>query len=247
MFQGEPWLYGGGKPRGEESGHLPLTAFVGFLQNHDQIGNRAFGERMAALASAEALKAVMAVHLLAPQVPLLFMGEEWGAVQPFCFFTDFHDELADAVREGRRREFAKFPQFAAPEARESIPDPNAASTVQASQLDWSVVEEASHRDMLDYVKALIRLRREIVVPRLKGLAGHSGESQTSGHAALGVTWRMGDGSRLSLVANLDERPYDGMPIPEGEVLFESRPGLFGSDLRHGRLPGWSTLWFLRER
>ena len=109
VYQGEPSAHRDGALRGEPSGHLPPLAFVGFLQNHDQVGNRAFGERIADLAEWRAVQAMTAVLLLAPQIPLLFMGEEWGATQPFCFFTDFHDELADAVREGRRREFQKVP------------------------------------------------------------------------------------------------------------------------------------------
>ena len=115
--------YRHGAVRGEPSAHLPPTAFVAFIQNHDQVGNRAFGERIAGPATREAVQAMQAILLLAPQTPLLFMGEEWGATQPFCFFTDFHDELADAVREGRRREFKRFPEFASEAARAHIPDP----------------------------------------------------------------------------------------------------------------------------
>ena len=137
--------YRHGAVRGEPSAHLPPTAFVAFIQNHDQVGNRAFGERIADLATREAVQAMQAILLLAPQIPLLFMGEEWGATQPFCFFTDFHDELADAVREGRRREFKRFPEFASADARAHIPDPNAWSTFAASRLDWSVPEQPEHR------------------------------------------------------------------------------------------------------
>ena len=125
IYQGEPSAHRGGVPRGEPSGDLPPLAFVDFLQNHDQIGNRAFGERLTTLAEPARLKMMQALLLLAPQVPLLFMGEEWGAEEPFLFFCDFHDELADAVREGRRREFAHFPEFANAAARARIPDPNA--------------------------------------------------------------------------------------------------------------------------
>src|SRR5262249_49801533 len=106
--------------RGEKSGHLPPMAFVNFIQNHDQIGNRAFGERLIALVSRDALKAAIAIQLLAPSPPLLFMGEELGATMPFLFFCDFTGDLADAVREGRRREFARFPAFASPDARARI-------------------------------------------------------------------------------------------------------------------------------
>ena len=117
IYQGEASAYRNGAPRGTPNGELPPTAFVAFLQNHDQVGNRAFGERLTTLADPRALRAAAALVLLAPQIPLIFMGEEAGARDPFLYFTDHHAELANAVREGRRAEFAKFPAFAAPAAR----------------------------------------------------------------------------------------------------------------------------------
>ena len=131
-WQGEPSRHLAGEPRGEPSAHLPPDAFVAFLQNHDQVGNRAFGERLSTLAAPEVMDALSAVFLLAPGPPLLFMGEEWAAPEPFLFFCDFHDELADAVREGRRNEFAKFPAFRDEETRARIPDPNAEATFARS-------------------------------------------------------------------------------------------------------------------
>src|SRR6185369_6045351 len=109
--------------KGEPSAFLPPTAFISFLQNHDQIGNRPFGERFASLAPPEAARAVVALLLLAPQIPLLFMGEEWGSEQPFLFFSDFSGELADAIRKGRKEEFARYPDLSHPEKRDRIPDP----------------------------------------------------------------------------------------------------------------------------
>ncbi|MGC8073566.1 malto-oligosyltrehalose trehalohydrolase, partial [Salmonella enterica] len=110
VYQGEVSPYSG-EPRGEPSADLPPTAFVNFLQNHDQIGNRAFGERLTVLAHPLALHAAQALILLAPQVPMLFMGEECAAREPFLYFTDHQGELADAVREGRRKEFGEFGRF----------------------------------------------------------------------------------------------------------------------------------------
>ena len=126
-FQGEVMGYRG-RAAGEPSAALPPTAFVAFIQNHDQIGNRAFGDRLTAMRPPAAVRAVAAVYLLLPQVPMLFMGEEWAAAQPFPFFCDFEPDLAEAVREGRRQEFARFPAFREPGMRERIPDPTAAST-----------------------------------------------------------------------------------------------------------------------
>ena len=109
------------------------TAFVNHLQNHDQIGNRAFGERLTTLADKPALEAAIALLLLAPQIPMIFMGEETGSTEPFLFFTDHHPGLAPLVRDGRRKEFAAFPEFADPHKREMIPDPNDPETFERSR------------------------------------------------------------------------------------------------------------------
>jgi maltooligosyltrehalose trehalohydrolase len=240
VYQGEPSEHRDGARRGEPSGHLPPTAFVAFLQNHDQIGNRAFGERIADLAPWPAVKAGQAVLLLAPQIPLVFMGEEWGATQPFCFFTDFHDELADAVREGRRREFQKFPQFADEAARAAIPDPNAIATFAASRLDWSVPPNPDYADRLAYTQELLRIRRDKIVPLLPSIAGGAAAEVTG--AVLQVAWTAGD-RRLILLANLTAEPAEVNAAPEDTLLFESEPDL-ASAVRGGSMPPWSVLWLL---
>ena len=131
-YQGDPSPIHDGKPRGEKSAHLPPTRFVMFLQNHDQIGNRAMGDRLRSLTDDESLFAATGLLLLSPQIPLLFMEEQYGSKQPFLFFTDYHDQLADAVREGRRKEFAKFSAFTDEKRRAQIPDPNDAKTFEMS-------------------------------------------------------------------------------------------------------------------
>jgi maltooligosyltrehalose trehalohydrolase len=248
VYQGDVSHYRHGAVRGELSAHLPPTAFVAFIQNHDQVGNRAFGERIANLATPEAVQAVQAVLLLAPQIPLLFMGEEWGATQPFCFFTDFHDELADAVREGRRREFKRFPEFASEAARAHIPDPNAWSTFAASRLDWSMPEQPEHKAWLEFVRGLLRLRHVQIVPHLGGIRGHAGTAEILSDSALRVAWTLADGNTLELIANLADRASP-VTLPDevgGDVLFANHPGL-PAELRGGRLPPWSVLWLLRPR
>ncbi|MFN4087726.1 MAG: malto-oligosyltrehalose trehalohydrolase [Alphaproteobacteria bacterium] len=254
VYQGETSRYRGGKTRGEASGHLPPTAFVGFIQNHDQVGNRAFGERIDLLAPPAAIEALAAVYLLAPQVPLLFMGEEWGAAQPFLFFTDFHDELADAVREGRRREFARFPLFADPVNRTAIPDPNDIATFTASRLDWGALNEETHAARHALVRSLLRLRRAQVVPLLGAAAGGCGRYETFAGNGLHVVWKLGD-AELDLVANLGEAPVPAAPAlgqaPDGALLYETATGLLqrlASPAGKGEaLPGWSVLWRIRRR
>src|ERR1051325_3951642 len=112
------------------------TAFVAFAQNHDQVGNRAFGDRLNAIAPPASVRAVAAIYLLLPQIPMLFMGEEWGAAQPFPFFCDFGPELAASVRQGRREEFARFPEFNDATARARIPDATAEATFASAKLIW---------------------------------------------------------------------------------------------------------------
>ncbi|MDB5394311.1 MAG: treZ [Rhodospirillales bacterium] len=200
VYQGEPSKHHGGKPRGSKSADLPPTAFVNFLQNHDQIGNRALGERLTMLADPDALCAATALLLLCPQIPLIFMGDETGAVTPFLFFTDFHGDLADAVRDGRRKEFAKFPAFSDPTQRENIPDPNALSTFDGSTLDLTHPQADGWRALY---RDLLALRHRHIIPSLKG--ARSIGAAVLGEKAVAARWRLG-GEILTLVCNLGDRP-----------------------------------------
>jgi malto-oligosyltrehalose trehalohydrolase len=246
-YQGEASAYRDGGARGEPSRTLPPTAFVSFLQNHDQVGNRAFGERIGTLVDEEALRAAMAVMLLAPAPPLLFMGEEFAAWAPFQFFCDFEADLAAAVTDGRRREFARFARFADPAVRETIPDPNAAATFVRSKLDWESLLEAPHRNWLVFYQYLLSLRRDQIIPRLAGMEGGAGKYRQLGETGLRVQWRLGDGSSLSVLANLGEAPLPILAeeLPAGEALYVHPPGL-AVELAAHRLPPWSVAWFLRE-
>jgi maltooligosyltrehalose trehalohydrolase len=198
-YQGEMMPYRNA-PRGGPSAELPPDAFVSFIQNHDQIGNRAFGERLSLLAPPEVIRALASVYLLAPQIPMLFMGEEWGATQPFLFFCDFSGELAEAVRKGRRAEFSRFPEFADPDRVAKIPDPCAEATFLASKLDWSRINP-SH---LAYYRELLKIRRDFVQPLLPSIR-HGGKALVVGEQAVRVTWRAGE-RRLVLDANLSSSP-----------------------------------------
>ena len=200
-YQGEVSPFRDGKPRGEPSGELPATAFVSFLQNHDQVGNHPFGTRIAVRADDEALHAAITIVLLSPQIPLLFMGEEWASARPFAFFCDFEPSLREAVREGRRREFVHFPEFQEAAARERIPDPTALSTFEMSKLDWQEPGREPHSHWLARYRRLLEIRKTEVVPRLVGMPPFAGSYQVLGPKAVIVEWRMGDGSRLLLLTN----------------------------------------------
>jgi malto-oligosyltrehalose trehalohydrolase len=163
-YQGARSAYRGGAARGEPSATLPPTVFVNYLQTHDQVGNRPFGERLSALVPEAALRAAAAVCLLAPAPPMLFMGEEYAAAQPFLFFCDFADpEIARNVRAGRNRYHARFRGFddAALDARH--PDPTAEASFRASRLDWEACARPRHARMLAHYAALLDLRRRWIV------------------------------------------------------------------------------------
>jgi malto-oligosyltrehalose trehalohydrolase len=245
-YQGERSLYSQA-PRGTSSGHLPPAAFTNFLQNHDQIGNRAFGERLTELADERALRAAVAVLLLAPSPPLLFMGEELGCRQPFPFFCDFGEDLARAVSEGRRREFERFEAFRDPEVRARIPDPNARATYETAVIDWTVSQRPDHQRWLELYRRLLTLRHEEIVPRLVGCPGASARWRLFADSGLAVTWKMGDGSRLRLLANLGRSPVEA-PAAGGRCLLAMDEGdAAGSNEGASTLRPYSVRWLLDDR
>jgi malto-oligosyltrehalose trehalohydrolase len=244
-YQGEVSAYRNGKPRGESTEGLPLTAFVSFLQNHDQVGNRAFGERILSIADYRAVRAATAILLLAPSPPLLFMGEEFGAETPFLFFCDFKKDLAAAVTEGRRNEFSDFARFADPAKRERIPDPNAAATFEASRLDWSAIAEPRHEEWLRCYRDLLKLRRHYVVPRVSMTCAVNANYEVKARRGLRACWKFPDDSELILMANLGFDPLSGLTPPASQVIYASQE-VSDSTLREGTLPPWSVVWFLQS-
>jgi len=242
-YQGDLSAYRN-EPRGESTAGVPLTAFVSFLQNHDQIGNRALGERIARLAPPAALRAATAIMLLAPSPPLLFMGQDWGAPEPFLFFCDFGAELAASVTEGRRREFARFPAFADEAGRARIPDPQDEGTRRRSTLDWSALGRAGHRAWRSWTRRLLQLRQQAIVPLLReGIA--TSRAERAGETGLIVEWTFSSGAVLSLVANLGPA---SCAAPRGRAGRGRRLIALGTDAAgQRRLGGWHVAYYLRER
>jgi maltooligosyltrehalose trehalohydrolase len=239
IYQGEPSPHRGGKPRGTPSAGLPPTAFVFFLQNHDQIGNRPFGERLTSLANPKALEAAIALQLLCPQIPLLFMGEEQASVAPFLFFTDHNEALAQAVREGRRREFSGFSQFSDPRLLAQLPDPNALGTFERSK---AIPDAANAAERERLYKQLLTLRRSEIVPRLEG--AQALDARAIGAAAVLAQWRMGDESRLVIACNLGQEAAD-LPRKQGRLLFASSQAAEHA-ASVGRLEPYSTIAILER-
>ncbi len=223
-YQGEESTHRPGLHRGTPSAHLPPTAFVNFLQNHDQVGNTPFGNRLTALAPDEAVRLGTAVMLLTPAIPMLFMGQEWGSARPFDYFCDYPEAVANMVRSGRREEFSHLPEFSDPATLKRLADPNAASTWDGSTLDWDALGEPPHAAWLAFHRQLLAVRREAVVPLLPLIGGSSGAfrvletTDSAGAGALAVTWRLSDGRRLTMAANFSNQPVPLQPPSKG-VLF----------------------------
>jgi maltooligosyltrehalose trehalohydrolase len=233
VYQGEASAHRGGQLRGEPSGKLGPTAFVNFLQNHDQIGNRALGDRIESMADPKAIEAALAITLLSPTIPMLFMGEEWGSTRPFPFFCDFKGDLAAAVRKGRHKEFVgAYAKYG-----DEVPDPLDVSTFQSASLDWEMRNEAAGKKRLAMVRELLAIRRREIVPRLSGAA--FGEAQVADSGLLTAHWRMNDGATLQLTANLSDAE---IASPVGE------PGtrIWGDDTGKP-MPPWSVRWHLGAR
>jgi malto-oligosyltrehalose trehalohydrolase len=229
--------------RGEPSRDLPPTAFISFLQNHDQVGNRALGERITQLVPPHKVKTAMEILLLGPQPPLLFMGEEFAASSPFLYFCDYKGDLAAAVTEGRRSEFTRFARFSSSEVRESIPDPNLESTFLRSKLDWNSLQQKVHVDWLHFYRELLALRQNKVVPRLGGSAATRCEASRGSQRALSVDWIFEDGARLELRANVGEETVR-ISVPAGSPFYISSEET-ASVFRQHALPPWSVVWSLK--
>ncbi len=209
IYQGHTTRHG--HERGEPSGDLPPTAFVAFLQNHDQIGNRAMGERLHQLCPPQALEAATVLLLMSPMIPLMFMGDEVNADEPFLFFTDHHGELAEAVREGRRNEFADFSSFKDPERREHIPDPNALQTFEQSAPSFA---DTTHAQLYRH---LLNLRHHHIVPHLPGSLALG--AQVLAEGAVSARWRLGNGSLMQIDLNLSATALE-LPVA-APVLYQT--------------------------
>lgn len=247
-FQGQHSTYWGETARGTPSNHLPPTAFVSFTQNHDQVGNRAFGERITTLTEEEAVRAIVAIVLLAPSLPMLFMGEEWGSKNSFYWFADFSEDLREAVKAGRIEEFGKFEEFQDQKLVDKIPDPTEQETFLKSKLNWNELEDEVHQNWLGYYKLLIELRKRSIVPRIDSIDTKAAKWRILEEGLLKVVWPLKEGGSLKLIANLTDL---GNPAPmftesefnEENVLFQT-PSNSAIEIGLGTVPPWSVIWLI---
>jgi maltooligosyltrehalose trehalohydrolase len=224
---------GGPSPLADEpvSAELPPQSFVAFLQNHDQIGNRPFGDRLSATVEPGPLRAATAIVMLGPQIPLMFMGDEWAATAPFPFFGEFAGEVADMVRDGRRAEFDGIAGFG--DAAVEIPDPASEETFASARLDWSEWDREPHRERLHWTRRILEVRRAEVAPLIPRIAG-GGRFLRHGPGRFDVAWTVEEGGRLVLEANLAADPSD-----RGGVA-GSRSIWIEGTATSGRLGPWSV-------
>lgn len=228
LYEGQPSKHRGGAPRGTPAAGLEPPSFVHCIQNHDQVGNRALGDRLIESVSAEAYRAMTAILLLSPYTPLLFMGQEWGARTPFQYFTDHHPELGRLVTEGRRAEFKAWTAFAA----EAVPDPQAVETFERSRLDWSERERRPHAEMLAWYEELLRLRASH--PCLRRADRDHFAVEALGDEGLLLERRAGG---RSLLVILGVRGRVTRDLPGARLLLSSSDPRFGGEGAAARLDG----------
>ncbi len=216
QFEGQhypPW----GRPRGVPADDLPPERFVYCVENHDQIGNRALGERLSVDAGEDALLAATLILLFLPMTPLLFMGQEWAASSPFQFFTDHDPEYWPVVSRGRREEFRSFAAFASDDARARIPDPQSLETFERSKLRWDELARGPHRRVAQAVQSMLALRR--TDPVLMYAAKREAVRATA-RGGLLVVDRHAPTGRRRLVANLSQvaHAWDELATPKRPML-----------------------------
>ncbi len=237
LFCGQHSKYFGG-PRGSDPAGLPLEKFVFFLQNHDQIGNRLMGERLNHQIDSASYRAMSVLLLCLPQTPLLFMGQEWAASSPFCYFTNHNKELGKQVTEGRKREFARFSAFSNPAIRKQIPDPQKEQTFVVSKLHWPELQHSPHDGVLRLYKRLLRLRKlepalhnptnfEVHIPAENVLLIR----RSSSSATLLIVIQL-KGSAEVLLPQIAGQPQVILTSEDSEFVTESKPPQIKLSERH---------------
>ena len=228
-YQGEASAHRRGLVRGEPSGTLSPLAFVNFIQNHDQIGNRALGDRIDNVAPADGIAAALAITLLAPMIPMLFQGDDFAATTPFPFFCDFQGDLANAIRTGRRKEFASaYAKFG-----DEVPDPLSKDTFDSATLDWRERDSAAGKTRHALIKELLAIRARAIVPRLADAA--FGSADVGDDGILIARWTLAGDAMLRLVANMS-----GQTIPSG-ALNEDGDVIWGGAIG-ATLQPWAVHW-----
>lgn len=245
-YQGERSGLRRGALRGSNSQKLPPTAFVSFTQNHDQIGNRPLGDRISVIGDKGATAITREILLLSPQIPLVFMGQEFDAESPFYYFCDMGPELAKLIKEGRRSEFSHFKEFADLEGQKLIPDPGAEETFKKSKLNWKLNSAAKKN--LKIFSEILEVRRKWVTPLNKLNVLPVATGKEIGDQMILVHWKYGK-RRLSLLANLSARVQllkDEIlkDLAHDQIIWDSNRTM--QTPRAGALEPWTTYWCIND-
>lgn len=216
--------------------HAPPTAYVSFLQTHDLVGNDLLGQRIYAKAPVHAVRALSAIYLLAPQVPMLFMGDEWGASTPFPFFCDYPGETGRNTREERLKFLQKNLHVDDSELVR-VPDPLAEQTFRDAHLNWSELSQAEHAEWLNWYRAILKVRREQIVPLLRNVHEPCGTYEIRSRRVLRVKWNLDNNARLILEANLCESSTECLDDLAGRVLW-----LEGTENERDQFGPWTVRW-----
>ena len=246
------WLFTGqvqqttGKPRGGDPSSLRPEQFICCISNHDQVGNRAFGERLSHLVSPAAYRSASALFLLSPYTPLLFMGQEWAASSPFQYFTDHNAELGEKIIVGRRREFRDFAAFRDPAVRQSIPSPQAIATFERSKLNWTEREDGPNRRMLQLYRACLELRR--TVPSLRDHARDNWKVLRLAPEVVAIVYGLKTSAYSVVVADLTGASFSIESVAEKigvarelQTIFSSNEHRFVGDSEPGNKPQTTLL------
>jgi len=226
-----------GGPLSQSSPPTPLSQLVVFTGNHDQIGNRAFGERLASLVSPEAAELALLLSLLTPATPMVFMGDEFGAKSPFLYFANWEGELREAVRSGRQREFS----HTMAEGR-ALPDPCDVATMESSRLSWIEAELPPARQRSALLRLALHARSQWLTPRARQLQEGQHTSERVGENGLRIQWSYGEGAYCCLDINLGASSIrTPPPRPAGSTWFQHR---WLDDNQNSTAPWapWSARW-----
>lgn len=219
----------------------PPPSFVAFLQTHDLVGNRIFGDRMSVNAPPDILRALTAIVLLMPQVPMLLMGQEWGSKTPFPFFSDYAGEVGLHQAEGRKKQFHELIPEPSEEEMNKAPDPQAESTFRSAHLDWGDLDRPECIEWLELHRRLLDVRRTRIVPHLAGLSHDTSSLRLIAPGAFVIRWQLDGGVGLQLAVNLCRRRQEGFPPARGERLWQE--GEVGDGTA---LEAFSVLWTLEK-
>jgi malto-oligosyltrehalose trehalohydrolase len=216
--------------------HAPPTAYISFLQTHDLVGNDLLGQRIYAKAPVHAIRALSAIYLLVPQVPMLFMGDEWAASTPFPFFCDYQGETGRKTREERLKFLQKNLQLDESELRR-VPDPLAEQTFRDAHLNWSELSQTEHAEWLNWYREILKVRREQIVPMLKNVNERCGTYEVRNRRVLVAKWNLDNDNRLMLHANLCESSTELFDTHPGRILW-----LEGTEKVQGQFGPWTVRW-----